>query len=234
MKIIIENINKSFNKKEVLRGASYEFEKGKIYGILGRNGAGKTTLFNIIYKEIEKDGGEILFENEGKKSELNIEDVGMIFAEPFLPDFLTGYEYIKFIIDIKDPLLFKNIDKYFDMMELDDLDRHKLIKEYSSGMKSKLMLLALYIQRPPIILLDEPLTAVDVVSAAEIKKFFRDMKKDHIIILSTHMMDLAKDLCDEIVLLHEGRMHSLRDLQKDENYENRILEALREKNVESD
>lgn len=87
MKLIIENINKSFNKKEVLKGASYEFEKGKIYGLLGRNGAGKTTLFNIIYKEIEKDGGEILFENECKKGDLNIEDVGMIFAEPFLPDF---------------------------------------------------------------------------------------------------------------------------------------------------
>lgn len=87
MKLIIENINKSFNKKEVLKGASYEFEKGKIYGLLGRNGSGKTTLFNIIYKEIEKDGGEILFENEGKKGDLNIEDVGMIFAEPFLPDF---------------------------------------------------------------------------------------------------------------------------------------------------
>lgn len=234
MKLHIKNIDKEFKKNEVLKSASYTFEQGTIYGLLGRNGAGKTTLFNIIYKELKQDNGSILLEKEGEIEEIKVEEVGMIFAEPFLPDFLTGYEYISFVIDIKDANLHREIDAYFDLMELDVEDRHKLIKEYSSGMKAKLNLLALYIQKPKVILLDEPLTSVDVVSGHEIKKFFRDMKHNHIIIISTHMMDLAKDLCDEIVLLHEGELESLENLEKDANYENRIMEALRDRHVERD
>lgn len=227
MKLQIENLSKSFKDHQVLNQASYTFEKGKIYGLLGRNGAGKTTLFNIIYKELEKDSGQILFNDRDPL----VEEVGMVFAEPYLPEFLTGYEYIKFIIDISKPHELPYIDSYFEIMEFNERDRHKLIKEYSSGMKSKISLLALYVQKPPIILLDEPLTAVDVVAGAEIKKFFRTLKNDHIVILSTHMLDLAKDICDEIVLLHDGQLESLEDLEKDENYEERVVEALREKDV---
>ena len=76
MKLELINISKSFKKKKVLKEASYTFEKGKIYGLLGRNGAGKTTLFNIIYKELERDGGQILF--NGKEPQ--VEEVSMVFA----------------------------------------------------------------------------------------------------------------------------------------------------------
>ncbi len=231
MKLHLTDIEKSFDDKKILKGLNFTFEKGKIYGLLGRNGAGKTTLFNIIYKELNADKGEVSYEDEGNTRVPEIEDIGMIFAEPYLPEFLTGYEYIKFIIDISKPHEISYIDQYFDMMDFDEVDRHKLIKDYSSGMKSKTSLLALYVQQPPIILLDEPLTAVDVLAGAEIKKFFRSLKNDHIIILSTHMLDLAKDICDEIVLLNDGLLTSLNDLEKDENYEERIVNALREQNV---
>ncbi|MFM1535009.1 ABC transporter ATP-binding protein, partial [Helcococcus ovis] len=214
--------------KDVLIDASYQFENGKIYGLLGRNGAGKTTLFNILYRELEEDDGNIGFFDDEKLRELKVEDIGMVFAETHLPDFLTAYEYIKFIIDINNPNELFKIDTYFDEMSIEQEDIHRLLKDFSSGMKAKVALLAIYIQKPKIILLDEPLTAVDVVSAAEIKRFFRSLKNDHIVIVSTHMLDLAKDLCDEIVLLHNGKLQSLSNLEKDENYESKIVEALKE------
>lgn len=228
MKLVIKNIKKSFKEKDVLIDASYQFENGKIYGLLGRNGAGKTTLFNILYREVEEDDGNIGFFDDEKLRELKVEDIGMVFAETHLPDFLTAYEYIKFIIDINNPNELFKIDTYFDEMSIEQEDRHRLLKDFSSGMKAKVALLAIYIQKPKIILLDEPLTAVDVVSAAEIKRFFRSLKNDHIVIVSTHMLDLAKDLCDEIVLLHNGKLQSLSNLEKDENYESKIVEALKE------
>nr|WP_276938635.1 ABC transporter ATP-binding protein [Helcococcus sueciensis] len=228
MKLILKNIEKKFDKKDVLKGASYEFENGKIYGLLGRNGAGKTTLFNIIYKELQKESGEIILEIDGEEITPSIDDIGMIFAETYLPDFLTGYEYAKFITDISSPYERASVDLLFDEMNIDETDRHKLLKEYSSGMKSKVALLAMYIQKPKIILLDEPLTAVDIISAQEIKKFFKSLKRDHIVIVSTHMLELAKDLCDEIVLLNKGQLHSIEKLEKDENYDNIIVEALRD------
>lgn len=231
MQLQVNNINKKFKDNIVLKDASYTFTNGKIYGLLGRNGAGKTTFFNILYKELNKDSGEIKF-SENENGELTLDDIGMLFAETSLPEFLTAYEYIKFIIDIKDPADMKNIDNYFDYMNINERDRHKILKEYSSGMKSKIALLTIYIQKPKVILLDEPLTAVDVVSAAEIKKFFRSLKDDRIIIISTHMLDLAKDLCDEIVLLNNGKFESLENLEKDTNYEARIINALMEEKEE--
>ena len=123
MKLILKNIEKKFDKKDVLKGASYEFENGKIYGLLGRNGAGKTTLFNIIYKELQKESGEIILEIDGEEITPSIDDIGMIFAETYLPDFLTGYEYAKFITDISSPHERASVDLLFDEMNIDETDR---------------------------------------------------------------------------------------------------------------
>lgn len=101
------------------------------------------------------------------------------------------------------------IDTYFDMVKIDPEDRNRLIKGYSHGMKNKLQMLCFIIARPPVILLDEPLTSFDVVVALEIKKLLREIKKDHIIIFSTHILQLATDLCDELVVLSEGRLQQL-------------------------
>ncbi|MDD7463136.1 MAG: ATP-binding cassette domain-containing protein [Anaerococcus sp.] len=228
MKLLIKDIKKNFSDKVVLTGATYTFKEDIIYGLLGKNGAGKTTLFNIIYDEVDQDEGLVQIEEDGKLRDITFEDVGMVFAETLLPEFLTAYEYIKFIFDITNEPKEYSIDQYFDLVDIDKDDRHRLIKGYSSGMKSKLAMVAIYIQNPKIILLDEPLTAVDVISGQEIKKFIKKLKKDHIIILSTHMMDLAKDISDEIVILNEGKLRSLENLQKDENFEDIIIEALKE------
>lgn len=230
MKLIVRDVSKKFKKKTVLENITYTFESNTIYGLLGKNGAGKTTFFNILYSELDKDGGEFYLEEDGVESAVTLDDIGMVFAENILPDFLTAYEYIKFIADIHEDKMEFSIDEYFDMVDIDKEDRHRLMKNYSSGMKSKVSLLGMYIQRPKVILLDEPLTAVDVVSGEDIKKFIKEMKKDHIIIISTHMMALAKDLCDEIVLLNEGYLYSLDNLMKDENFEEKIIEALKETN----
>lgn len=227
MRLHIDQIKKNFGQKVVLTGASYIFEENIIYGLLGKNGAGKTTLFNIIYSELDKDSGSVKIYEDGELRDLNFSDVGMVFAESLLPDFLTGYEYIKFILDISKKEKNKNIDQYFDLLDIDMEDRHRLLRGYSSGMKSKIAMLAIYIQNPKIILLDEPLTAVDLISGEEIKNFIKDLKKDHIIILSTHMMDLAKDISDEIVILNEGKLRNLENLKKDENFEEIILKALK-------
>ena len=102
----------------------------------------------------------------------------------------------------------KTIDSYFDLMRIVAEDRHRLIKGYSHGMKNKLQMLGFLISRPKIILLDEPLTSFDVVVANEMKHLLLEMKEEHILIFSTHILQLARDLCDEIVLLHNGYWNS--------------------------
>ena len=230
MKLVIKNLKKNFEKKEVLKEINFEFEKGKIYGLLGRNGAGKTTLFNCLNEDLEIDSGEFyLVDTTSRKIEA--EDIGYVLSTPNVPEFLTGREFLKFFIEInknriKDE---KTIDEYFDFMKIEKDDRDKLLKDYSHGMKNKMQMLVNIIASPNILLLDEPLTSFDVVVAEEMKQMLRSIKKDHIIIFSTHIMELALDLCDEIVILNKGKLEKIdKNNLNNEQFKNKIIEALKE------
>lgn len=233
MQLVLNDIRKSFGDKNVLKGASYQFEKGKIYGLLGRNGAGKTTLFNCLSGEMKPDSGESLIMNNSVTTTLDYEDIGYVFSTPILPEFLTGYEFVKFYMDIhKDKLdPTKSIEDYFDLIKFAANDRHRLIKGYSHGMKNKIQMLCFIIARPPVILLDEPLTSFDVVVALEIKKLLRNIKHDHIIIFSTHILQLATDLCDEIVIINNGILEEVPiETLKSPGFEENIINLLKDDN----
>lgn len=207
MKLIVDEVFKQFDSKKVLKGATFTFEEGKIYGLLGRNGAGKTTLFNIISKDILLDSGNIYL-LDGDRKELDEEDLGYVISTPNVPAFLTAREFLKFFLEINYDKIKnkKTIDEYFDIVGIDDIDRDKLLKDYSHGMKNKMQMLINFIVKPRVLLLDEPLTSLDVVVAEEMKSILKEMKEDSILILSTHIMELALSLCDEIVILTNGKL----------------------------
>ena len=236
MKFVMEHLSKGFEKKEVLRDINFTFEEGKIYGLLGRNGAGKTTLFNCLNRDLKLDSGNFYIEDgNGIHREVGAEDIGYVLSTPTVPEFLTGREFLKFFMDIneksiKDP---KSIDEYFDYMSIEPEDRDKLLKDYSHGMKNKMQMLINIIAQPNVLLLDEPLTSLDVVVAEEMKQLLRSLKQDRITIFSTHIMDLALDLCDEIVLLNHGELEVVEktDLNSRE-FKDKIIAALREEGNE--
>ena len=231
MNLVLDEIKKSFGNKQVLKGASFSFEKGKIYGLLGRNGSGKTTLFNCLSGELSPDSGTAVLKEHPNTAELSDSDVGYVFATPILPEFLTGYEFLKFFIDINQDKADanKSIDDYFDLVKIEPEDRHRLIKGYSHGMKNKIQMLCFIISRPPVILLDEPLTSFDVVVALEMKQLLREMRENHIIIFSTHILQLATDLCDEIVVLHQGHLEKVdHEMLKSPEFEKEIIEILKD------
>lgn len=230
MKLVIKNLKKTFDKKQVLNDINFEFEKGKIYGLLGRNGAGKTTLFNCINEDLPCDSGEF-FIRDNVDRKLDAEDIGYVLSIPNVPEFLTGREFLKFFVDINKSRIknLKNIDEYFCLMKIDESDRDKLLKDYSHGMKNKMQMLVNIISKPNILLLDEPLTSFDVVVAEEMKQLLKSIKKDHIIIFSTHIMELALDLCDEIVILNKGVLEIVDKKNLDnKHFKDKIIEALKE------
>ena len=231
MKLVVKSLKKNFEKKEVLKDINFEFEKGKIYGLLGRNGAGKTTFFNCLNEDLDIDAGEFYIEDNGKQRKMEAEDVGYVLSTPNVPEFLTAREFLKFFIDINKKRIKneKTIDEYFEFMKIEEEDRDRLLKDYSHGMKNKMQMLVNIIANPNVLLLDEPLTSFDVVVAEEMKQMLREIKKDHIIIFSTHIMELALDLCDEIVILNKGILEEIdKDNIDNEHLKNKILEALKE------
>ena len=231
MKFTIEHLSKNYEKKQVLRDIDFTFTSGKIYGLLGRNGAGKTTLFNCLNGDIKFDSGRFYFTEDGASRDALPEDIGYVLSTPTVPEFMTGREFLKFFLDIHDRSIDdkKTPDEYFDLMSIHPEDRDKLLKDYSHGMKNKMQMLLSIIAKPNLLLLDEPLTSLDVVVAEEMKQLLRSLKADRITIFSTHILDLALDLCDEIVLLNHGELEIVDKANLDSGeLKDKIIAALRE------
>ena len=231
MKLVVKHLKKSFGTKEVLKDINFEFEKGKIYGLLGRNGAGKTTFFNCLNEDLEIDSGEFYLLDNEKKIDIKPEDIGYVLSTPNVPEFLTGREFLKFFIQINEGRIkdLKSEDEYFDFMKIDKEDRDKLLKDYSHGMKNKMQMLVNIIASPNVLLFDEPLTSLDIVVQEEMKQMLKEIKKDHIIIFSTHIMELALDLCDEIVILNKGVLEEIdKNNMDNSHFKEKIMEALKE------
>src|SRR5690554_4272844 len=136
MRLHIEGLEKTYKEKAVLKGINHTFEQGRIYGLLGRNGAGKTTLFNCLARYLDYENGHIgidmddtaadaasYFSGNGSTN-YSESDIGFVFTQPHLPEFLTGREFIKFFIEIngdkvKNPL---EVDEYFKLVAFDPAD----------------------------------------------------------------------------------------------------------------
>lgn len=231
MKLEIKGLSKSYGNKKVLEDVHFTFEEGKIYGLIGRNGSGKTTFFNAINEDIDIDSGEILLDQK----DISIGDIGYVVATPNVPEFLTGAEFLKFFLEINQKNISnpKTISEYFQMVKIPLEDQNKIMKEYSHGMKNKMQMLIHIISNPKVLLLDEPLTSFDIVVQDEMKKLLKQIKSGHILIFSTHILEIAISLCDEIVIIHNKKLELIekKNLNK-EAYKNKIIKSLKdEENV---
>lgn len=229
MRLIIEDLTKKYGDNLVLNDISFSFESGKIYGLLGRNGSGKTTFFNCLDDLIPFEKGNFYIETDDGKKESLEGNIGLVLTNPMLPEFLTGYEFIKTYMEINKIDELDAIEDYFKKVSLTKEEQDKLIVEYSMGMKNKLQILMCIISKPKIILLDEPLTSIDVIVAKEIKDIFKSLKKEHIIIFSTHILELATSICNEIVILNNKKLELIDSkIIKSSSFENKIVEILKD------
>ena len=165
MKLQIDRLNKSYGNKQVLKDITFTFESGKIYGLIGKNGVGKTTFFNCLNGDIDIDSGKFLIIDNDNERQLETDDIGYVVSTPVVPEFLTAREFLQFFIDINKESINsdKTIDDYFQMVKIDEGDQNKLLRDYSHGMKNKMQILINLIANPKIMLLDEPLTSLDIV-----------------------------------------------------------------------
>lgn len=228
-KLLIHNVKKSFGDNHVLKEASAEFVQGRIYALLGRNGSGKTTLFDLIADKKELDAGEIVVEIDGTTRPLSHDDFFYMVANPMLPNFLTGREFLRFFIDVNKERITetRSLDELFAWIALEEKERDRLIQTYSLGTKNKLQMLMFVLLEPLVILMDEPLTSLDVVVQLQVKRLLKEMEKNHLILFSTHIMQLARDLCDELVILNHGVLSQLEEgTLQDPDFEEEIIQIL--------
>lgn len=231
MQLTIKNLTKTYGDKVVLQDIDFTFEEGKIYGLIGRNGAGKTTFFNCLNEDVEIDKGEVILNDDYGDNKLKTDDIGYVISTPTVPEFLTGKEFLSFFLEINKDKIGneKTVEEYFDLVKINEEDQDKLLKEYSHGMKNKMQMLINFIANPKVLLLDEPLTSLDVVVQEEMKQLLKNMKKGHILIFSTHILEIALDLCDEIVILNNKKLELIeKNHLNTKKYKDKIIESLRD------
>ncbi|MDI3518461.1 MULTISPECIES: ABC transporter ATP-binding protein [Caldanaerobacter] len=209
--IKVFNLTKKYGNYEVLKGISFEIEKGTIYGLLGRNGAGKTTTMNILTGLIDYNRGEIYINGKmlDKNKRKPLEEIGYLPESPTFYTYMTGSEYLLFISKIRGipyKKAKKEIDKLLDLVKLKEA-ANKKIQTYSRGMKQKLGLAVALLDNPEIIFLDEPTSALDPESRYDIFNQILEMKKNgKTILLSTHILSDAERVCDYIGILDKGKI----------------------------
>lgn len=201
--IEVRNLTKKYGTHEVLKNVNMQFDKGKVYGIVGENGAGKTTLFRCI-AGLESFEGEINSDIQPLKNHL-----GLLLTEPFFFQKITGLEYIRLLCNAR----YTKITD-IESRNIFDLPLNQYASIYSTGMKKKLALTAILLQGNDYFILDEPFNGVDIHSNIIITEIIHKLRElNKIVIISSHIFSTLDETCDEIHLLQNGEF--VKSVQKE-------------------
>jgi len=207
--IKVKDISKKFDNLIAVDKVSFEVSRREIYGLLGPNGAGKTTLFRIIAGIINPTEGEVEIYGVNPFSEESREVIGYCPQEPVAYDELTGVENLTFYAGLYGLDGREAKERSLKLLELVGLSEYakKKVKTYSGGMKKRLNFAIALVGDPKVLLLDEPTTGMD----PEIRRFIWSLihkfkNEDKTILLATHYMEEAEELCDRVAIMDRGKI----------------------------
>lgn len=204
----VKDLVKNFGIKRVVDHVSFNVEDGKILGILGKNGAGKSTTFRMILNILEPDEGEILY--NGEKIDFEVSDrIGYLPEVGSLIDSYTVYEqclYYGRMKNMKDDEIKNNMFELLERFGITEYANMK-IKELSKGNKQKIQFIIALLHNPDLIILDEPFSGLDPVSVEYFKRLIVELKNQgRTIIFSSHIMSHVEMLCEDIVIIDNGKV----------------------------
>lgn len=207
MELEVINVTKIIDKKTILDNVNLKLKGGRIYGLRGKNGAGKTMLFRLMSGLILPTEGQVLIDGEELGKEISFpRSIGILIENPgYIPNF-SGFKNLKMIGNIKGII---GDEKILDTMELLDLDPYskKKVKKYSLGMKQKLGVAMAVMEDPDLILLDEPINALDEASVKIVHDLLQKHKKrGALILVASHDREELNLLADEILVMENGKL----------------------------
>lgn len=228
----IEHLTKTYGDKKAVDNLNLHIKPGEIYGFIGHNGAGKTTTLKSVVGILQFDEGEILINGKSvRTAPLDCKrDIAYIPDNPDLYDFMTGIKYLNFIADIFKVSVAdrqERIRKYADLFEL-TADLAQPIAAYSHGMKQKLAIIAAWLHRPKLIIMDEPFVGLDPKVSHLLKGMMRDVcDAGSAIFFSTHVLEVAEKLCDKVAIIKGGKLirsGTMEEVKGDDSLEEVFLE----------
>lgn len=213
--IKVRNISKTINKKKILDNINFDIYEGEIVGLVGKNGAGKSTLLKIMTGLYSYDEGEIYYYNYNLKTDYEkaMSIVGTLIENPDMYGNLTGKKNLELFKS-----MFKGIDEgtVEEIVRIVEMEKYlgKKFKTYSLGMKERLGIASSLINKPKILILDEPTNGLDREGIKKLMKMLKELK-DTTIIISSHMLNDIEELCNKIIFINDGKIDSIKIKQND-------------------
>lgn len=204
-----ENLCKHFGKKQILENVSLEVKKGDILGFIGPNGAGKTTTIKLILglQSIDKGTVKINGYDIQKEFEKAIEKVGTIVENPDLYMYLSGYENLKLIANLYKNVDKKRIDEVVKLVKLEQRIKDKVSK-YSLGMRQRLGIAQAILNKPNLLILDEPTNGLDPEGIKELRELIKKLaeKEKMAIVISSHNLSELESFCNKVTIIKNGKI----------------------------
>ncbi len=225
--ITIENLTKYYGNNKAVNNISFTINDNEILGFLGPNGAGKSTTMNMIAGYLPMTSGKVtIFGSDISKDPIKAKkNIGYLpEIPPVYPD-MKVTEYLSFCAGIKQVPLSKRKDeikRVLALLKIEDV-KGKLIRNLSKGYKQRVGFAQALLGDPKFIILDEPTVGLDPNQVIEVRKLIKDLKKDHIVIFSSHILSEVSEVCDRVVIINKG---DIRAIDTIENLESTFSSSL--------
>jgi ABC-2 type transport system ATP-binding protein len=211
MKNVIEaqDLSKTYGDVQAVKRVTLSVEEGALFGLLGPNGSGKTTMIKMLTGQTRPTGGTATVLGVDVTSDpVSVRSrVGIIPEQETPPSFLTAMEYLRFVAAVrKIPDIETKADWWFDFLDFAD-KKNVLCKDLSRGTRQKLMFTQAFIHEPALALIDEPLINFDPIMQDVVKEYLAAyVKKGRTIFISTHILEVAEEICSGFAILHKGTL----------------------------
>ena len=203
----VRDIHKNYGKKEVLKGVTFQIDSSEIVGLIGKNGAGKSTLFKVITGILKQKSGtvKILDQEVSSKNRKIFQQVGCLIEQVSLYPHLTGYEHIQIVAKLTDTKIDEHVEMLISTLKMNSYIHNKT-KTYSQGMKQRLGILLAVLNKPKLLLLDEPLNGLDPEGVYEIRTFLLNIchQEGMSLLISSHILSEMQIFCDRFLFLKDG------------------------------
>ncbi|RAI82347.1 ABC transporter ATP-binding protein [Macrococcoides goetzii] len=211
----VSNLNKTINKRHIIKNLSFEVKKGEVFGFLGPNGAGKTTTIRMIVGLTTPTSGDVKVLGRSvlaNRSEV-MKDIGAIVENPELYPFLSGLENLKQFARMQDGISKEDIDRVVKLVGLENRIKEK-VGRYSLGMRQRLGLAQALLHKPKILILDEPTNGLDPAGIREIRDYIKKLAREEnmTVIVSSHLMSEMELMCDRFGIIKNGQMIRIEDV----------------------
>jgi len=218
--ININNVTKIYGKTVAVDNISLDIKAGEVFGLLGPNGAGKTTTLKMLIGLLIPTAGQMLVDGiDVLKDPVEAKKImGFVPDKPFIYEKLSGREFLEFVREVfrveADPDVMAYQDRLLKMFMLTSwLD--ELVESYSHGMRQKLIITSALIHRPKALIIDEPMVGLDARGMRQVKGLFRELADaGATVVLSTHTMAIAQEVCDRIAILSQGKVAAMGDMEE--------------------